>query len=257
MSTRKKSPALFGWSMAIALTVGGAAMAPAPAQAFVCANCASEWTQIMNQMQLLAQKIQDAGEYTETAMRWKRQYDHYQQQLVKLKHALMGFSMPNSLSMDMVEDNYMVAERCGAGFSLSSVVQGFSLNPNGNIVEQRKTICASIQIAQNRKYNETVSFVKKTLPELEAALKKTNDRRDSSEDQGVSQAAQYDAVNYSNAFDTRYRAWQVQIQTYDAYIEAMESKQRSLTHMGLKGEESLLGTVVKTAALKAALEAGE
>ncbi|RYY22150.1 MAG: hypothetical protein EOP62_23640 [Sphingomonadales bacterium] len=257
MNTRKKSPAFFALSMALALTVGGAAMAPAPAQAFVCANCASEWTQIMNQMQLLAQKIQDAGEYTETAMRWKRQLEHFQQQLVKLKHAMMGFSMPKGMAMQKVLDDYMVVERCGGGFSLASVVQGFSLNPNGNIVEQRKTICASIQIAQNRKYNETIAFVTETLPQLEAALKQTNERRDSSEDQGVTQASQYDAANYSNAFDTRYRAWEVNIRTYDTYIEAMEYKQRALTHMGLKGEENPLGAVVKTAALKAALEVGD
>lgn len=257
MKNHKSRRALAALSLAIALAAGGAALVPAPAQAFVCANCASEWTQIMNQMQLLSQKIQDAGEYTETAMRWKRQLDHYQQQLVKLKHTLMGFSMPNSLSMEPIEDNYMVSERCGGGFSLVSVVQGFSLNPNGNIVEQRKTICASIQIAQNRKYNETISFVKKTLPELEAALKNTHDRRDSSEDQGVAQAAQYDAISYSNTFDTRYRAWQITIQTYDGYIASMEDKQRSLTQLGLKGEDNPLGTIVKTAALKTALEIGD
>ena len=77
------------------------------------------------------------------------------------------------------------------------------------------------------------------------------------EDQGVTQASQYDAANYSNAFDTRYRAWEVNIRTYDTYIEAMEYKQRALTHMGLKGEENPLGAVVKTAALKAALEVGD
>ena len=70
------------------------------------------------------------------------------------------------------------------------------------------------------------------------------------------EASQYDALTYANTFDTRYKGWQIKMKTYDEYIHAMQIQQMQLTELGLKGEISPLGTLVKTAALKSALQFG-
>lgn len=216
------------------------------------------WLQhTLNQINTYTQSMQDYAEYGEQGMRWRNTLSHYQQQLINLQHAINSFGMPTSLNMTKIPDDYGVAQRCGGGFSLANIIQGFSLSSSGNLIEQRKKICASIQIAANKKYNETIEFTKKTLPELQTALSKNNKRRDSSKDEGVMQASQYDALNYANAFDTEYKGWQMRMQTYDAYIESMQEQQKQLTELGLKGEQSPLGALVKTASLKAALEIGD
>ncbi len=253
MAATRKSKLRSGMlSVTLALVAATTTLAPKPAHAVL----ASEFTQILNQVQLYLQQINSVTEYGEEAMRWKRTLQQYQQQLIDLKHSIMGFGMPNGLSMEKVADNYGVVQRCGGGFNLASVVQGFVLNASGNLLEQRKKICASIQIANNRKYNETIDFVKITIPQLEQSLASTNARRDSSKDPGVMEASQYDALTYANTFDTRYKGWQIKMKTYDEYIHAMQIQQMQLTELGLKGEISPLGTLVKTAALKSALQFG-
>lgn len=215
------------------------------------------WLQhTLNQINTYTQSMQDYAEYGEQAMRWRSTLTHYQQQLISLQHAINSFGMPKGLSMQRVPDDYGVAQRCGGGLSLANIVQKFIPSPRGNLIEQRKMICASIQVATNKKYNETIEFTQKTLPELQLALSKTNQRRDSSKEEGVMQASQYDALSYANTFDTEYKGWQMRMQTYDSYIESMQVQQKQLTMQGLKGENNPLGTLVKTAALKTALEVG-
>ena len=253
LSGARKSSVLASVLAAALMTSAGSVHALFPVQE----TGGALFQHIMNQINTYSQKIEDAAEYGEQAMRWRNTLNHYRQQLINLQHMINSFGMPNSLSMEPVPDNYGVAQRCGGGFSMSSIVQGFSLSPNGNIVEQRKKICASVQIASNKKYNETIEFTKRTLPELKKSLEKTNERRDSSSDQGVMEASQYDALNYANTFDTEYNGWRMRMEAYDSYIAAMENQQKQLTELGLKGEQNALGTLVKTVSLKAALEVGD
>src|SRR5690606_12594722 len=129
MSKTQKSRS-HSWVLSLAITMVAATttLTPRPARAVF----ASEFTQVLNQIQLYLQQANSVTEYGEEAMRWRRTLQQFQQQLISLQHTVMSFGMPDSLSMEKVEDNYGVAQRCGSGFNLASIVQSFNPNPNGN-----------------------------------------------------------------------------------------------------------------------------
>ena len=236
-------------SMALVLIAGGTALAPVPANAVF----ATEATQFMNQLNLAIQRAQAYAEYGEQAMRWRHTLTQLQQQLVRMQGIISGFGMPKGPELTPVILSYNVADRCG-GFSISSLTKVFSLDGKGNIYEQQKQICANIQMMENMKYNATVEFLNKTAPEMEAELKGLDARRNSSNENGNVDASTNDAVRMTASMDGKFKVWETQINTYDAYIESMQGTQKILAQGALKGKSGMLGTFVKTAALKGALK---
>lgn len=212
------------------------------------------WIQhTLNQINTYLAQIEAAGEYTEQAMRWRSTLSHYQQQLIRIQGIISGFGLPKGVDLTPVLLNYNVAERCG-GFSISSLTKVFNLNGSGNIYEQQKQICANIQMMENMKYNATVEFLNKTAPEMEAELKTLDTRRNSSNENGSVDANTNDALRMTASMEGRFKVWETQVQSYDSYIQIMQSTQKILAQGALKGKSGLLGTFVKTAALKSALE---
>lgn len=212
---------------------------------------------LQNVITQIAQKGYDIAEYGEQAMRWRQTLSHYQQQLIRMQSLLMNFGLPQGQQMTEVPDDYMVSQRCGGGgFSLSSLAQVFNLNPAGNITEQQKAICANIQMTRNAKYNETVRFMQKTVPELQTMLGQMKTQRDSNNDEGNVMTSNNNALLASNKLDVDFQTWSSRMQMYDAYISSMEENQKLLASMALKGENNPIGTLVKTSVLAGALQVG-
>lgn len=210
----------------------------------------------LNQINTYSARLQDMAEYGETLMRWKRTLEQYQQQLIQIQGVVMGFGLPQGQSITKVPANYMVAERCGGGFNLSNLTKVFQVNPTGNIIEQQKRICASIQQMENAKFNYTVDFFNEYMPKVQAKLDELESRRNSSNDQGNVAAADNDSLRVGNSSEANFQTWQANIQAYDSYIAGMENNQRLLAKAAMKGKQSVLGTLIKTTALKGALEVG-
>lgn len=236
-------------SMTLALTMASASLTPLPAHAVF----ATEVTQFMNQINLMIQRAQAYAEYGEEAMRWRQTLAQYQQQLVRIQGIISGFGMPQGPELVPVALNHNVATRCG-GFSISSLTKVFSLDGTGNIYEQQKQICANIQMMENMKYNATVEFLSKTASEMTAELQSLDARRGISNENGNIDANTNDAVRMSASMEGKFKVWETQVGSYDAYIQTMQETQKMLAHGALKGKSGLLGTFVKTAALKGALE---
>lgn len=244
-------------SMALVLSAISIFLIPKNAEAFACANCASEWTQIMNNIQLYTQKINSATEYTEQVQRWQKTLQHHQQQLVKIQGLVTTLGMEKGLSMQEVDaETYQVAERCGGGLNVQALTQVFNIDGAGDVYKQQKQICANIQRAQNMKYNVTVRYMRDTIPKLESMLREMEKERNKDNNQGTVEATTSKAAQISTDLDLRYNNWQSQVQTYDAYTQSMTETQKLLAQNALKGKQGILGTVVKTASLKAALEVG-
>jgi len=211
---------------------------------------------ILNQINTYTQKIQDATEYGEQATRWSETLSHYQQQLVKIQGMVMTLGMEKGLQMQEVDaQRYMVAERCG-GLDMKALTQVFNIDGAGDVYKQQRQICGNIQRAQNMKYNVTVRYMRDTIPELEKVLRQVEGERNGDNSKGNVDAIASKASQIENSLSLRYQNWQSQINTYDSYIETMTNTQKSLAQAALKGRQGVLGTFVKTAALKAALEVG-
>ncbi|MFC5578378.1 hypothetical protein ACFPOA_10190 [Lysobacter niabensis] len=211
----------------------------------------------LNQINTYSQRFQDAYEYGENAARWTSTLSHYRQQLVRINGIVMGFGLPRGQVVSRVDANYLVAERCGLGLGFGSPSQVFRPDGSGNIVEQQKRICANIQRMQNAKYNYTIEFFQEYMPKLEGELDRLGSQRNSSNDEGNVAASDNDALRIGNEAEAKFQAWQANIQAYDSYVAAMEGNQRLLARMAMKGRESALGAMVRTTALKDALEVGE
>jgi len=210
----------------------------------------------LNQINTYTARFQDIAEYTEEMARWKRTLEQYQNQLIQMQGIVMAFGLPPGQPVTKVLPDYMVAERCGGGISMSSLTKVFQINATGNIIEQQKQLCANIQRMENIKFNYTVDFVTKYAPQMQEALKKSEARRNSSNTQGNVAAADNDALRIGNTADANFQEWQANIQVYDSYIASMENNQRILARVAMKGKETVLGTMIQTGALKGALEVG-
>lgn len=250
--TRKSRSQSWVLTFAITMVAATTTLTPQPARAVF----ASEFTQVLNQIQLYLQQANSVTEYGEEAMRWKHTLAQYQQQLVRIQGIISAFGMPQGPELTPVALSHNVAARCG-GFSISSLTKVFNLNGSGDIYEQQKQICANIQMMENMKYNATVEFLDKTAAEMKMELQSLDTRRGISNENGNIDANTNDAVRMNTNMEGKFKVWETQISSCDAYIQTMQETQKILAQSALKGKSGLLGTFVKTAALKGALEVND
>lgn len=202
--------------------------------------------------------IDDTTEYAKEAVRWddmKKQIDSIRNIFSALNFAI-GLAPGEKLVK--VDPRYMVEETCGSdtgGLSISTVMAVMGMDIGGDLKKQQQQICVNIQMMQNRKYNESVDFLDRTIKQAETAMAENFASRNGSENSvGSVQAATSDTARLGNQLNVIAQQWNTQVQAYDAYIETMEQRQNLLAKVALKGKRNKLAKdLVQTAALKAAL----
>lgn len=257
-TTRKSRPHSWALSLAIALVATTTSLAPQPAHAVF----ATEVTQMLNQIQLYLQQANSVTEYGEEAMRWKRTLEQYRDQLIKLQSMVTSIGLPTGIQMKKITpENKYVADRCSGaagGFNLANLTKVFNLDDTGDIVKMQQEICANIQIAQNRKYNETIAMIEESLPEIKKSLKQQQERAASSTTSGDNGKVGTDAGVSSNNIGIGISEWETRMKMYDAYIQSQQELQKVVAQIGFKGKKTgIIGTAVKTTILQGALEVGD
>ena len=238
-----------------ALVVAMAAMALAPAAPaqVVVTDPMHTFQNILTQLRNIAAQ---AVEYQQQYSRWIQTYTHYQQQLVRMSGIIKSFGLPAGRPLEEIDPDYLVAERCGTGLNPLGILRALTPVRSGDFVAQQRENCAQIQRVRNQKYNDTVRFIKETLPAMEADMKRIENMRSQNNENGTVDAAAEASMQLMANLETQMQSWNVRMQSYDGLIMMIEQSQRQLAQMALKGERNPIGTVVKTSALKAALEAG-
>lgn len=249
--SRHRGPALSGLALACILAVGNASAA------YPVSEVGPSLIQhMLNQINTYTTQIEAVGEYSEQAMRWKATLAHYQQQLVKMQAMISAIGLPQAQTLSKVDVNYLVAEKCpaqGSSGVTEMIAKPFELNPEGDLMEQQRQICVNIRTMQNRKYNDTVEYLLSTAPQVDGFLNKLDGLRVSSNEQGAMEHSDNEALRLSNKLSSQGQQWSTRMQAYDAYIQIMEENQRTLAQGAMKGKRSMIGALIKTAALKAAL----
>lgn len=238
-----------------ALVVALATMAlapPAPAQ-WIVSDPTHTFQNILTQLRNIAAQ---AAEYQQQYARWMETYTHYQQQLVRMSGIIKSFGLPSSRPLEEVDADYLVADRCGAGLNPLGILRALTPVRSGDYISQQRENCAQIQRVRNQKYNDTVRFIKETMPAMEADMKRIENMRSQNNDNGTVDAAAEASMQLMANLETQMQSWNVRMQSYDELIVMLEQSQRQLAQMALKGERNPIGTVVKTGALKAALKVG-
>lgn len=243
-------------STVLAMSLGG--MLAMPVQAYVLP--VSEigmnlYNATMTEVHTLTSQAEAVFEYGEQYNRFQDTMRNWEQRLAQFKQIIAAPMMPTGVKLTPVLPEWNVAERCGAGsiMSVSGLASALNLAPGGDIVAKQRNICAAIQILENRKYNETIEVVQKSLPEMRTVLDEIKKIRVESKKEGTMAEATANAAVSDAYMQADFKAWSGQMEMYDKQISALTAQQQILTRMTLKGAPSPLGTMVKTAALKGAL----
>ena len=243
-------------STVLAMSLTGLLAAPAQAYTLPVTEIGMNlYNATMTEVHSLASQAEALIEYGEQYYRFAQTTLNWAQKLAKFQQIIASPIMPSGVRLTKVAADFNVVERCGSGsiMSVSGMMSALNLSPGGDIAVQQRNICAAIQMLENRKYNETVDVVQKTMPDMRKVLDQIqNIRLLTSTEGGMTEVMSNAAV--SNAYmQADFTTWDKQIEMYDKQISALTSQQQMLTRMTLKGAPSPLGTVVKTATLKAAL----
>nr|KAJ9633160.1 hypothetical protein H2204_007306 [Knufia peltigerae] len=209
----------------------------------------------MTEVNTLATQAEALIEYGEQYQRFYETTQNWAQKLAKFNQIIASPIMPKGVKLTPVEPEWNVAERCGAGsiMSLSGIMAALNLNSGGDIISQQRNICAAIQMLENQKYNETIEVVQKTMPDMRKVLDRIKDIRDLFSTEGSMSETSANAAVTDIYMQADFTTWEKQIEGYDKQIQALTKMQQMLAQRALKGSQSPFGTVVKAAALKAAL----
>lgn len=243
---------LLGAALAVAVATG--TLAPRASAQFIVNDPVHTMQNIFTQLRNIAAQ---AAEYQQQYTRWVQTYSHYQQQLVRMAGIIKSFGLPTARPLEKVDPDYLVAERCGGSFNPIGILRALSPVKTGDYVAQQRENCAQIQRIRNLKYNETVQFIKETVPAMEADMKRIEAMRSQNNDNGTVDASAEASMQLMANLETQMQAWNVRMQSYDGLVAMLEQSQKQLAQMALKGDRNPIGTVVKTGALKAALKVGK
>lgn len=215
--------------------------------------------QIANIGQQVAVSAERAMEFTEQLAEWKKQYDHFQQQLIKFQTFLDNpIALPTAEPWSELNKQEVVEQRCrqpsGGGGMLGSLMSGLGLDLDGNLSKQQMQICVNIESAKVDKFNYTVKFARDTVPEMQRLLGRVQSQRGTNSTQGNIAGVDSESRRLANDLDIKYQSWQAQMHIYDAYIVAMMDKQNSLAKRALKGRETLIGSVFSTSVMAGVLQ---
>ncbi|MCO5735730.1 MULTISPECIES: hypothetical protein [Stenotrophomonas] len=204
-----------------------------------------------------AQLKADGLEYAAQVDRWRRTFQEYQNALVQIQGMINNFGLPPGATLERVPDDYMVADLCrtSAGFSAGSLLKKFVLDTSGDLYAQQQQLCVNIQMMENRKRNETVDFIEKTIPSINASLSEIMGWRGGADGNlaGTLSAVNSDSLRTANDISKLQQEWEARMRSYDAYQESMMANQRVLARVALKGKPGVISQLVKTAALERAL----
>ncbi|WP_223619591.1 DUF4141 domain-containing protein [Lysobacter sp. ESA13C] len=208
--------------------------------------------------QQIKTSVERAAEFGKEMAEWKKQYDHFQQQLIKFQSFLDNpIALPTSEPWRELDKAQVVEQRCrqtGGGSILGNLMSRVGLNLDGDLSEQQMQICVNIESAKVEKFNYTVRFSRDTVPEMQRLLGQVQSQRGTSSDQGNVEGVDSESMRLANDLDIKYQMYQAQMAIYDAYIVAMVDKQNTLAKRGLKGQQTLIGSAISTAAMAGALQ---
>ena len=199
----------------------------------------------------------DTIEYAKEATRWNQ----IKQQIDEVRAIFDAFNyligLPEGAPLERVPDKYLVKETCGGqslGFDLKTVMTLTGISKE-DIATQQMQICVNIRMMQNRKYNDSVDFLKETIKQAQEAMYENFMSRIGSNKTGAVQAADSDTLRLGNELNMVAQQWATRMQAYDAYIAGQQENQNVLAKAALKGNPTnkMLGDIVQTVALKGAL----
>jgi hypothetical protein len=205
--------------------------------------------------------VEDPTSIAKQISQYATQLDQYRQEVQQYEQLLMTVQglgtnisiMPNQLSR-IDDPTELINQNCpgtpGVQGLIMSIASSISLNKP--IVASQQQICASIVTLQVDEYNRTV-FIVNQLNQYGTTLQKLNDLANTVNTMGTANGATTQVNTYAVTIAKGMNDWQTNIAGDEALIKALTSQQQILSHVAMKGSNSILGNVVQVGVLAGAL----
>lgn len=242
----KKFPLAFALALAVGLFSG-----PGNAQWAVidAPQMAQDWAKFLKEFNQWRTELQN----------WQKQYNEALTMVNNLTQNPSMMLAGYNLDMKKIPETQGENEQCPIPgtqkpeLSLSSLFSALSINPDANLVKQQWQLCIVGNRLRNRKYNEIVDMVKeakdrnKKISDLIASAKS-----DKTEGAWRSAMLNGQAIMESTLVDIQFM--EARLKAYDEMIADTQKQSDGLARKAMDGKQSLLGTVVSTVTLEAALK---
>jgi hypothetical protein len=214
---------------------------------------------VKSQIDTLLRQIEALAEYGEKAARWIRILQQFQDMMNSINSMISTLGLPAGVALERVPENYMVAEKCGVSGDIGSVLSslmgemvGFGMNDNTKRKQQE--LCVSIQRMQNRQFNEIVDYMKDSMGQLNTLRSQlASFRGTGTRTSGDMSGSIYEVEKTNGEIEQKMSEFQARMTAYNTYIKSQKQVQATLAQTTLRGKPSIMGEVIKTAALKTAL----
>lgn len=206
--------------------------------------------------------LMQGKEYLEQAMRWKQEYEHYQQQLADAQKVFEAQSMQMTMDASERPLDFGLEDQCKrytagdtrlAELPLSNApsLASAKANKKGDIYAQQHIFCAQIVYLQNGKYNELVKMLK-NIQQRDKEVQGLNRYRSGV---GTSEGRLATSNNQISSFSARMQVdmqyVQTAITTYDGAIADCKKQIQNLAKAANDGaEQTVFNALMQGAALK-------
>lgn len=217
---------------------------------------------ILNQINTYVQRGQDRVAHGLESTHRSEELAHMSQQLAGLR-SYMDRVMPMGLTQVSMQErslDYGVEAKCpGVGgltdFSINALWRKFTPRLEAEIVEQQRTVCQLIQMAQNAKYNEIVRVMNNLETRSAEVRGLSTGRQGVGTSEGKLEANSNDVSRFLANMTVDIQYSETAIRAYDNLIDSLSADQELLARQALNGKKpTVLGTVSQGVTLKVALE---
>lgn len=207
--------------------------------------------------------LDDTIQYAKEAERWKEVQAQINDVRAIFDPLRFSIGLPAGAALEAIPPDYLVVEACGrraAGLEMQRSVPALRFARREQREEreaQQRQICVNIQMMQNRKFNETVTFLERTINDAESAMQDIFQARvESNNTSGGVQATQSDTERLSTQLSLMAQQWSTRMQAYDAYIAVMQSRQNTIARAALQGDPTsdAVSDIMQTTLLELALK---
>jgi hypothetical protein len=194
------------------------------------------------------------SQYETQIQQFQQEVQQYEQLLMKVQGLGSNISIMPTQLKPIDDPSALIDQNCPGTPGVAGLIQSLasSISLSQPIVVSQQQICASIVTLQVDEYNRTV-FVVNQMQSFSGFAQKLNDLANSVDTLGKTSGATTQAATQSVNLNNAVESWRTAVKGDDALIQSLQQQQQILSHVAMKGSNSILGNVVQVGVLAGAL----
>lgn len=237
--------------LVLGLAAGIATVGTAGAQVLV----ADPTSVASNEKGFAVQLAKTTEQYAKQIQQYATQLQQYQQLLSSVGSLGNGLSLAPNQLQPVADTAALIQGKCsgatGPADLVGSLMNSMSSLLTQSIVQTQQALCAQIVTVQIDKYNRTVELLDR-LHGYASQFQQVEDLASAISTLADTGRVSTQVQKYASALDTDMGDWQARMQADDAIIATLQNQQAILSHVALRGSNTILGNVIQAAAFATA-----